>query len=169
MLRTNLKDGSPVTILERTGVDLQGNFQSSKMYYVGGNPYYEDFVFVNPWDFSNEGSNYGSRFIVAYTDNKIVGVLKVKRYAKRTHDYVPEELAQLKKTYLAVRYIDVRSDFKGLGVASCLISYFNSLLTQGELIILSNLSTEGRKVKLKALFKRLCPTSTIKTYREYFG
>lgn len=129
---------------------------------------YQGFNYFSNVDLVESSSDFGNQFIVAYSDEGILGVLKYKRYEKKTNKYVPEAERTTKNTYLAVRFIDVRKDKRHKGLAKELILVLNSEFDQLETLVLSPLTSLGVKAKLKKLFTHICFNAKVKSYNEYF-
>lgn len=129
---------------------------------------YQGFNYFSNVDLIESSADFGNQFIVAYSDEGIIGVLKYKRYEKKTHKYVPENERTTKNTYLAVRFIDVRKDKRQKGLAKELIMVLNREFDQLETLVLSPLTSLGVRAKLKKLFTHICFNAKVKSYNEYF-
>ena len=132
---------------------------------------FKGFAYFSPIDLNSDGSN----FLVAVDENinQIVGVLKIKRYALSNHKYVSEEEIINKfftnKTYIGVRYLDVRVDYKRKGIATELIKNICNIINQEANIKteikLSFLTQEGSIAKLNQIFKKYAKNIKISIVR----
>lgn len=116
-------------------------------------PVFEGFHYFSPEDFKEH--EVGTRFIVAteQSTGEVVGVLKFKRYDSEDHSFVSEENAVSTTNYVAVRYVNVRSDCKRRGIAKKLYEELNESVVHADAVIGSGLSEEGRLAKLGEIRK----------------
>lgn len=112
-------------------------------------PVFEGFRYFSPIDFKQQ--EIGTRFILATYKEEIVGVMKTKRYAQDNHAYVDEKEKRTIPNYIAIRYVDVREDFKRRGMASALYKHLNTRLNSSDTVISSPLSAEGEKAALHTI------------------
>lgn len=131
-------------------------------------PVFAEFRYLSPIDLSEEGSEYNTKYIVAYRSDEIIGVLKYKRYARRTHQTVLEKDKHKTKNYIAIRFVDVKEPFKRQGVATNLITRLSKEVGPNDHLVLSPLTKEGKTAKLLDI-ARAKIQSNVYSYNQYFG
>lgn len=152
------------------GKDLEtylAKFNDMKVNYDRFSPgIFEGFEGFSPIDVVEDKC----QFIIATTkDNEVVGVIKFKRYKSSNHDFLSEDdfLSYKKgiKNYKGIMFVDVREDFRKMGIAKQMISHFCNI-TEKEgtktAIRLGRLTSLGKDAKLLDIFREYLPGRDVK-------
>lgn len=149
------KDGFKFLMVQGGNIELLLKYHTS----VEPDPYYfgqvfKGFHYYSPQDFTDGDSI----FILAMYRSEVIGVLKVKRYAIHNNRFVKEN--EIIRNYIAIRYIDVRQDFKNNGIGTTLIkllAYYLKYKDSTNVIKVSPLSEEGQQFKVSDKIKASLP------------
>ena len=102
--------------------------------------YFKGFKYFSP-DCLNERNTIGNyEFIVAFDEDKLIGVIKYGIYNCGEGNY------------WGLNYISVHVRYKGMGIARTLIQRFNESLNNSMDLRLSSMSAEGGEVNINSKF-----------------
>lgn len=145
-------------IYARSVKELAPYFNNMPTYKEDNTVYFSGFSLMQPYFFSNADSSIetGCQYLVAFNQQNLpIGVLKWKRYSLPDHKYVPEHLANQVDSYLAIRLIDVRADYRQKGVATALVKKFTENIPSNNNIVGGKATALGKQAKIHDLFKKL--------------
>jgi hypothetical protein len=103
-------------------------FNAMETYVENHIEYYKEFELMSPSFFKHvddpDTPEFGTQYLLYLNEQqKVLGILKWKRYGIPHHEFVSEEEAFQKENYVAIRFIDVAVSERKKGIAIALIHH----------------------------------------------
>lgn len=116
-------------------------------------PIYQNFRYFSPYDLTPEEE--ANMYVAALENGEIIGILKMKRYETEDHEHIPESRKNEQDTYIAIRYIDVRQEWKRKGVATQIFRFLNDFVVGSDHIVGSGETGEGYEAGIYEVRKKI--------------
>lgn len=133
-------------------------FQEMETQEEEGIVYYKGFDLMRPAFFEELGEAYspefGCQYLLAVEDNRVIGVLKWKRYGIPDHEYVSEEASEETESYNAIRFVDIKKSNRQQGVAKKLVQALSERLDEADYVVGGRATPSGEEANIHDWMKR---------------